>query len=70
MVWADERGRAIHLEGAPVFLRACVLGQLQYSRLVRPLFPIAVDEELLFDRVCMYVWCVAYWYSVLLNARQ
>eukprot|EP00731_Ephydatia_muelleri_P018112 Em0011g152a len=33
-----------------VFLRACVLGQLQHSHLHQPLFPIEIGQQLQFDR--------------------
>lgn len=49
--WKDERGIDIQLTGPPVFLRACVLGQLQHTHLHKPSFPITVNQTLTFDRV-------------------
>lgn len=49
--WTDNDSRDVHLSGPMVFLRACVLGQLQHSHLHQPLFPIELDQQLQFDRV-------------------
>lgn len=52
LLWQDENEVNIHLEGPALFVRACVLGQLQHSQLHKPVFPVQLDQELTFDRVC------------------
>lgn len=49
--WETVDGDTVHLEGPPVFVRVCVLGQLQHTRLHRPLFPLKLNQQLSFDRV-------------------
>lgn len=49
--WEDGSGLSIRLEGPPLFLRACVLGQLQHTHLHRADFPIRVSQSLTFDRI-------------------
>jgi hypothetical protein len=49
--WLDDDDINIHLDGPPLFLRACILGQLQHSHLHKPVFPVCLDQELTFDRV-------------------
>ena len=56
--WQDSDKRDVHLDGPMVFLRACVLGQLQHSHLHQPLFPIEIDQQLQFDRVLRCMFCV------------
>lgn len=55
MEWKDENGVDLYLDGAPVFVRGCVLGQMQHSHLQKPYFPISFNERLTFDRVSVIV---------------
>ena len=41
----------MYLKGPPVFIQACLLGQLQQTDLYTPLFPINLNTILSFDRV-------------------
>ena len=56
LLWQDENEVNIHLEGPALFVRSCVLGQLQHSRLHKPVFPVKLDQELTFDRVSVAVY--------------
>ena len=50
--WKDEYGLDVHLQGPPLFVRACVLGQLQHSHLHKPSTPLYLHkQQLTFDRV-------------------
>ena len=57
--WQDSAGVSVILEGPSVFVRACVLGQLQYSHLHTPTFPVTINQTLTFDRVSMCQYTVA-----------
>ena len=41
----------VHLDGPPVLVRVCLLGQLQHTHLHSPIFPIKLEQELNFERV-------------------
>ncbi|XP_065905990.1 spermatogenesis-associated protein 6-like isoform X2 [Dysidea avara] len=49
--WNDNQGSVVHLEGPPVVVRVCLLGQLQHSHLHSSIFPIKLEQELNFERV-------------------
>ncbi len=49
--WKDGTGVSMVLDGLSVFVRACVLGQLQHSHLHCPAFPLTLNQTLSFDRV-------------------
>lgn len=50
--WAESKGGAnLQLKGGPVFLRVCLMGQLRYSDIKVPAFPVALDLTTRFERV-------------------
>lgn len=69
LYWEDPSGTPIHLAGPPVFLRVCVLGQLQHTQLFRPTFPLNFhSNQLTFDRVNICTVYTSYnLYSTLLQ---
>ena len=53
--WQDSDGVSVILGGPSVFVRACVLGQLQHSHLHTPTFPLSLHQTLTFDRVSYHI---------------
>lgn len=52
--WIDSKGGAnLQLKGGPVFLRVCLMGQLRYSDIKVPAFPVALDLTTRFERVSL-----------------
>ena len=57
--WTDGKGGAnLQLKGGPVFLRVCLMGQLRYSDIKVPAFPVALDLTTRFERVSLVQQCV------------
>ncbi len=55
--WHDGAGVSVALDEPSVFVRACVLGQLQHSHLHTPTFPLTLNQTLSFDRVRCVLYC-------------
>ena len=49
--WEDKDGANLQLTGGPIFLRICLLGQLGYSDLKVPTFPVSFEQTSKYERV-------------------
>ena len=57
--WVETKGGAnLQLKGGPVFLRVCLMGQLRYSDIKVPAFPVALDLTTRFERVSGSAVCI------------
>lgn len=63
--WTESKeGANLQLKGGLVFLRVCLMGQLRYSDMKVPAFPVAVDLTTRFERVSLVQQrvCVEGWW--------